>query len=220
MNTRYFTVLLFFIASLCAVAQEEEEMTKGYLFEDFQRGQVVFKNGSTSSSLFNYDLLGSKILFKNGEEVMELANPNTVSHININGRVFQHIKSDVFYEKVKAGNTDLYVLWKSSLVSEGKNAGYGTKSQTSAVDNVSHVYKNLSSNKLSSSETFKTINKNNYYVNIKGKYKQFNSLSTLANIFKNHEEEIKNGLKDEKLNFRKINDVKHAVSYCSQFVEE
>lgn len=61
--------------------------------------------------------------------------------------------------------------------------------------------------------------KNSYFLKIKGKFQKFNSFDSLAKIFKKHELEIKEQLKESNFDFKNIEDVKKAVEYCSQFVE-
>ena len=206
--------ILLCILPIFAMAQDKEN--EAYLFNKFEKGVALYKGGNQIQSFFNYDLISGKIVFKDGNTVMELANPELFDQISVGDRVFKYIKGETFYEKVDINNLDLYIEWKSQLISQGKNVGYGS-SQSSAVNDVSHLSQNGSTYNLNSSEKFNLIPKNSYYVQLKGKYKRFNSAKSLAKLFKNHEDEILKYIDSEKIKFDSEEDIKKAVVFCSQF---
>ncbi len=217
MKSKYFAIITLFFIPLYLIAQENSN--DRYLFEKFENGRAFFKNGSASHSIFNYDLVDQKILFKDNNEILELADPSSIIYINIDGRTFEHIKNETFYEKISYDKTDLYINWKSTKISEGKNAGYGGKSQTSSVANITRVNREGGTHKLKSGEEFNLQSNNTFYLKIDHKLKRFDSLNSFAKLFKRYEEQIKAGLKNENLDFRNIEDVKKAVQYCQQYVK-
>ncbi len=222
MKNKHFTILCLILLPILSYAQDDSGSK--FLFEKFEKGKVIYKKGSTTTASFNYNILTGKMVFMGDNNViMELANPSLISFININDRVFEHIKNDEFYEKVKLNSETLplYIKWHSSFIAKGKTGAYGMRS----VNNSSTEMKNINQDfnghtpDLVLGKDVVKLPKNSYFLKIKGKFQKFNSFDSLAKIFKKYEFEIKEQLKELNLDFKNIEDVKKAVEYCSQFVE-
>lgn len=209
---------LLFIFSFSVLYAQDEENQSAFLFEDFEEGVATYKNGSGVAGLFNYNLLDGKIMFLDDGEVMELATPNEFSNIKINGRTFVNVKNGVFYERVTCGSTSLFVWWKFQAISKGKNAGYGSTSQTSAITNVAALESPGSYYRLKSSEKFDWVDKSSYQLYIDGKYRSFNSAKSFIKLFKKHENEISAYIDEEKIDFKNLDDIKKLVGFASQFI--
>lgn len=220
MKNVYLILSVFLFFSLHSFAQSEDQDPR-FLFNKFEKGKVVFKKGGASLSMLNYNLLLSKFVFLSEDKaIMELGNPSLVSYIDINGRIFEQVKDSEFYEKMKAdsANLHLYVKWSSSLMSQNKKSGYGvnpnaSSNSSSDVDYDGHSFKSKVNKDI-------VLNaKNSFFIKLDGKFQKFNSADSLAKLFKSNETEIKKYLKDQKLNFKDIDDIKKAVEYCSQYKE-
>ena len=202
-------------------AQEKKHET--FLFENFEKGIAMYTNGKQVFSFFNYDVRNGKILFMNDDVLMELANPDVVSYIRIDNRFFVHIKGDTFYERIPAGNSNLFVNWKYQFLSKGKDAAYGVSSHATSATSVSIIEEysiSYSGNfhEMKSNEKFSIVNKSKYYVSINGKFKNFNSAKSFIKLFKQNEKEISEYIKIEKIDFNDFDDLIKVVSFASQFV--
>ncbi|MDR2948408.1 MAG: hypothetical protein LBV71_04290 [Prevotella sp.] len=213
--------LLFFILPVLILAQTQGDFEKRYIYDQFTSGRVVYKDGGGSNGLFNYDTVLERLLFVSEDKILEISNPSDVAFVKIDDRTFEHIKGGIFYEKILVNNDNaFYIQWKSKLKSKGKKEGYGMTSNTSAVTSWEDVYTGHSPVvKLNVNEDLFVDSNNSYYLKIKNSYKKFYSLDSLAKLFKGREEEIKGYLKDQNLNFKKLNDIKKAIEYCSQYME-
>ncbi|MFV0419895.1 MAG: hypothetical protein ACK5KT_14340 [Dysgonomonas sp.] len=210
--------LLFFLLmfSLASFSQQNKEF---YLFNEFQMGKLIYKSGATTEGYFNYNTEKDRLLFLDADStIMELLNPAVVSGVYINDRYFEHIKNGLCYEIIKVGEAVLYVRWHSVAISQGKTGAYGMQYNTSSIENYSTVSSPSGVAKLSINIQYNAKYKNIYYVKVKGKLQSFTSLNSLAKIFKNHQNEIKDAFKDENLNFENLDDVKKAVAYCAQYM--
>lgn len=221
MKSRFYIFLCVILFPLFLVAQEE--LDQRYLFDKFEKGRVVYKKGGVSGALFNYNILTGKLVFLGDDAtIMELANPSLISTVDIGGRIFEQVKGSDFYEKIKLSSEDLplYIKWHSSLVTKGKTGAYGIKSvNTSSVEKASLNQDNDS--RIFELKVDKDIvmnPKNTFFLKIDNKFKKFSSVDSLAKLFKN-ENEIKEYLKSQKLDFKNIDDVKKAVEFCSQFMK-
>jgi hypothetical protein len=122
----------------------------------------------------------------------------------------------MFYEKVNAGHDAFfYIRWHSTLLSNGKAGGYGTRSSTSAIDNIGQINGNSGLYKLKVNEEYNATPHNSYFLKVRNSFKSFSSADTLAKLYKGHTEEIKEYAKAENIDFNNPEDVKKAVAYCA-----
>jgi len=219
MKTKNYVLLLLIILPILGFAQTKEKKN-GFLFENFTQGTMVYKEGATSKSKFNYHVGLEKMLFLNNEnKILQLANPSIVNHIKIGDRIFEHIKDGIFYEKISVNNLLLYIRWHSKMTSKGREGAYGTKSHTSSTGYLDRITDKGETFELNSNEEFEMESLNFFFLKINNKFQRFSSVDSLAKLFKNHKEEISKYLKEQNYNFKDIEDVKKAVQYCSQFIE-
>jgi hypothetical protein len=202
-----------------AMAQKEEYT--GFLFDKFEKGKIVYKKGDKiTESNFNYETIMEKMLFMLPDStLLELAIPDIVDVIEIEGRTFEHMKDGMFYEKVEAGTGFLYIRWKSKVISEGKPGPYGTKPGTAHIENISQTTSMGSIYGLKLNEDFKVEPNNIYYLKADNKFKRFDSFDSLAKQFKKHKNEIKAYVKQENLSFKNTEDIEKAVAYAFQLTE-
>lgn len=218
MKNKYLILSLFFslfFVSLELQAQEDNV----YIFDEFKNGKAVYKNGAVVYAKLNYDPLNQRMLFLSPSDnaLLEIVNPSDISYINIEGRMFEQIKGNLFYERINYNNFIFYIQWRYKAVSEGKPSGYGMTSTTSAITSVSVINKEGRTIPLNVSEKFNYKPDNFYYIKINNTHKRFSSPDSLAKLFKVHKEEIKKYIKENKLDFDNPEDIKSAVEYCSQY---
>ncbi|MBN9300836.1 MAG: hypothetical protein KH100_11470 [Dysgonomonas mossii] len=218
MKNKYLLLSLFFSlfwVSLELQAQEDNV----YIFDEFKNGKAVYKNGAVVYAKLNYDPLNQRMLFLSPSDnaLLEIVNPSDISYINIEGRMFEQIKGNLFYERINYNNFIFYIQWRYKAVSEGKPSGYGMTSTTSAITSVSVINKEGRAIPLNVSEKFNYKPDNFYYIKINNTQKRFSSPDSLAKLFKVHKEEIKKYIKENKLDFDNPEDIKSAVEYCSQY---
>jgi len=211
-NIIFFILFFWFTGNLYS----QNENNYLLLFDDFQQGVAMLKSNKKSTNLFNYELATGKVLFKNNNDIMELADPESINFIKIGDRIFEHIKGNEFYEKIDVGDIDLYIHHRGSLLSKGKNVGYGARSQTSSTEGINMITNSEGRvTKLNVDEEFEIKRKNTYYLKIDGKFKRFNSLNSFAKLFKGYETQIEESLKNEKLNFNDTDDIIKAINIAN-----
>ena len=103
MKTRliFFLILIFNLQGI--TAQEKRIL----LFENYEKGTVLFKNKTQTHASFNFDAANDKIMFMQGNEEMILTNINIIDTIYISSRKFIPIKN-------------IYVEWRSVCTLEFK----------------------------------------------------------------------------------------------------
>ena len=108
---------------------------------------------------------------------MEFEYPADVLQVTIDDRFFVNSQKGPFYEQIPAGNDFYYIQRQARLISEGKGAGYGGSSSTSAITNIGKV-KGAGGNyvTLKLDEKFAVKMDSSYYLKIKNKFKRFSSV--------------------------------------------
>ncbi len=203
------------------IAQQSIELKNGLLFPQFKEGTVMYKNGSSISARMNYNTIDEEMLFIGQDGIiMALADANTVGSIifSSENRRFIPSKGDAFYEVINLeGDHQFFIDWKSKLISQGKSLGYGGNSSTAAVTDIGSVSgRGAEYARLASGEKFETSTTRSFYIKVKSSYKRFSDAKSLAKLFKGHETEIQEYVKENKTIFSNFTDVKGVLNYCYQ----
>lgn len=207
------SLTLFFLLSFLSLSAQQEYYK--FLLDNFGKGKIVYTNSGTREAILNYETVSENMLFMlQDSTIWELAEPEKIALIYIGDRVFEYVNKGIFYERIKIGNEFMYVRWKSSVISRGKEIGYGMVSATGAVDIADQAFGGGTLSELKSTEKFEAVSRNMYYLKIKNKFKSFNSFNALAKLFKKHETEIKRYVETENLNFNEVKDIEKTVNYA------
>ena len=134
-------VLISCIIGVSAYAQPEKVELTHYLFPDFTEGIVLMKTGSRSKALLNYNALTEEMVFENNGQKRAIAE-HEVSQIDtvfIKDRKFI-VLNGKFVECLYQSGWDLYAEYKCRVREPGKASGYGTTSETAAVESYSSLH--------------------------------------------------------------------------------
>jgi hypothetical protein len=216
MKTKVFCIL-FSLLPLLVSAQNDTDTLKTYMFDKFELGRVNYKNGTLTNSFLNYNFVFGKIMFKQDNIDYELANVSDIAYISIGNHLFFRIRSDVFCERFIIDAMELYVYWKYQARSAGKKGAYGTTSHTSSITSVSQFTQDGRTYNLQTGEKPSLSTDNTYYIYLNNKYNRISSAKSLAKLFKNNQEEIKDYCRQEKINFTNFEDIKKVISFCGKF---
>ena len=197
---------------------KSEEISNGLLFPEYQKGDVYFKNHTVVKSLLNYETLTKEMLFKQNDQVLALGLTETIDSVVIANRVFVNYEKSEFFEKVSIGNGDLYIEYISSLISVGKQAGYGGYSQVSNVKSIGRMSSTdggttYQPNELSLNEKYNAKTHTSFWIRRDGKFIALGSQNQFFKAFPNKKQEIKSYLIDHKINYESMNDVKSLLNY-------
>ena len=83
-----------------------------YLFKEFTQGSVALKNRTFVKTTFNYDTLHDKLLYMDGDQIMELSDYSDVQSVFIGERMFIP-QGKSLYEVVDLGESPskLLIRW-------------------------------------------------------------------------------------------------------------
>ena len=140
--------LFFCLASSFAQKNESITINEGqqlssivYLYDDFSKGDVIFKSGARATPLLNYNMLTKLIQFKDERGItMDIDNPDDIVSINLNGSTYIYGKNgyiqyvNLYGDVILAKQT--YLLLRDILAKSGYGGQLGTTSAASSISNV------------------------------------------------------------------------------------
>jgi hypothetical protein len=217
MKKELITVCIFVFIILFTA--KSEEITNGFLFPEYQKGNVYFKNHTVVGSLLNYETVTKEMLFKQDDQVLALGLTQTIDSVVMAGRVFVNYEKCEFFEKVSIGNGDVYIQYISTLISVGKQAGFGGYSQVSNVKSIGRMSttdggETHQSGELSSNEKFKAKTHFSFWIKSEGKLIIISSQKQALKAFPNNKQKIQSYFIDHKINFESLDDVTGLLNFC------
>ena len=135
-----FLSLLFLFVSLFVYAQECTT-TWPYLYSDFSEGKVYYKSGNTESKFMNIYILGNKLHFIEGENIVELKSANNIAKIEILKERYLPFE-EKFYQIISEGDQGGYLalLATGDLTALQDNSGaYGSSSNSMSTNSLSSL---------------------------------------------------------------------------------
>lgn len=217
--------LAFMLLSLqSAIAQESNTLRTnqlkntlpGFLNQKYEVGSVYFKDGSVVNALLNFNRLTNQVYFiSKNNETMVLANPEKVYMVSI-AKDTLFIDGTIVFRKISEYGAAPNLFARQEIKYVGKeNVGpYGSYSEVSTVNAASTYstddqitkYLNLDENSLYKVTNFYYLNDgaNNFYP-VKKKH--------LKKIFPQHEKEINDFIKTEKIDLDKKDDLMKLLQY-------
>lgn len=133
--------LLYLLLILClsetySIAQNTNS---DYLFEEFQHAIVVYRNGRHYMANLNYNLTSDRFLFIDAQDnntLKEFDDARQIAMVRIGERTFLMTRSGKAQEIIQA-DPQIVVEYKGKVRKEGKNVGYGGRSEIASVDVIS-----------------------------------------------------------------------------------
>ena len=121
---KYFIVILL---AVCATAMAQEKRV--YFYADFVKTNILYKNGAKNVAKANYDVANRKVMFMQGEQLMELLAPETIDTLYMGGSRWVY-KNKQFCEVIdREDGNRLLVGWHITKVHEGYEGALGSISQ-------------------------------------------------------------------------------------------
>ena len=217
MKKELITISIFLF--LMSFSIKSEEITNGFLFPDYQKGNVYFKNHTVVGSLLNYETVTKEMLFKQNDQVLALGLTQTIDSVVIANRVFVNYEKCEFFEKKSIGNGNIYIQFISTLIPDGKQAGFGGYSQVSNVKSIARMTttdggETHQSGELSANERFKAKTHFSFWIKSEGKLIIISSQKQALKAFPNNKQKIQSYFIDHKINFESLDDVTGLLNFC------
>lgn len=208
------TCLLSMVFTLSVHAQGGESE---YLFKDFQQSLVYYKDGRVFKVKLNYSLARNAFMFidENDKNNVKLfAEPEMVRVLKIDNRTFQLTPKGLAQEHL---NQDPYlaVTYRGRSRPQGKQVGYGGRSETASVDSYSSIQSAGHIFKLETEKIIIADVQKRYTTKRNGKEKAFETSKQFLKLYpKEQQETIQKYIKTQKTDFDDPQQVLELVKYA------
>lgn len=195
------------VAVLLLLAITASAQSPIYLFKDYTDGSVALKNRTFVRTKLNMDTFHDKLLYMDGDNIMELDDFSDVSAVYIGDRTFIPYGKSL-YEVIDLGsNTSLLIKWHQKKNSLGKKGAYDQYTHASSTTSIDPNYHSPSVFQRGGEEVFQTISENSYAIMIGGKVKKFTDRRSFLKIFPDKKEVIEEYINAENILFNNPDDV-------------
>jgi hypothetical protein len=217
-NLRLLFFFLIISASLSGISQTATQKLPQFLFPEFTNGIVKLKNGNTYSAPLNYNLVDEELIFSQNGVYRTPDKPEEIDTV-----IIKNIKlvpvNKVFYEVLTKGTVTLLIQHKSKYASVGTATAYGLTSQTNAPITITTVRTGNQVRNLEMPDNVQVTASNLYWVRIKDVYSKFTSERQFLKIFPKYESELKEYIKQNKLDIKSSDDLIRLGVFCNQLVK-
>lgn len=217
---KYFTCLT--ILYLCTLfTASAQQFSRIFLFDDFTEARIKFRNGSQTVVSLNYDASNKTMLFRQGEELMEVTNTSTVDTVSVGDRRFIPAEKG-FYEVVSLNNGTVFVDWLLKDVNVGSKGALGAITQGSVHNlqmsnlglNSTEMYTPYKQQKLGSADVYRRKSDNTYYINKENKLVRLKTLKQVVKAFPAYKDDINTFAKENDIDMKNPHDVLVILDYC------
>lgn len=187
-----------------------------FLLNSFHKGIAYFNNGGKSEAKYNYNVVYDKVCFIKNDQIYEISNHSELDSIKINNLTL-YCFDEKNYELIVPGEIKILLYRKANFSSPAPEGAYGTSSNTASVSRKTSLYTGKG---LYGGENVNIQNKSDSEIPIVKKYYfQVGDELILATknqvnkYYKNNKTEIKEFIKENKIDFQDINGLKSLISF-------
>ncbi len=208
---KHFVICLSFLLTLNVVANAQQRY---FLFPDFVKGRIEFYDHSHAVVLLNFDALEQKVLYRDGDNLMEMTNLPMVKIMQVDDRAFV-VKEGLLCEVLDRPGGPVLVNWRFRQVNKGSKGAMGIPTQgkveamrispydftavdASNPDLVQGTYL---------ADVWGKENANIYFISVGGKTYRLRSERDLLKKFPAQAPQMKAFIKAHHLSFYKLEDV-------------
>jgi hypothetical protein len=214
------SLLLLFPCLTDSLLQAQSDTAKyetHYVLPEFVKGTVKMKDGRTEEALMDYNKLTEEMIFEKNGRMLALDSLEKIDTVYIDARVFvPHEK--IFYELLVKGPVSLFLQHKCNLLAAGNPAGYGGTTETGAASNISFLTSTGRAYKMHLPRDYHVTDASMYWIRKNGEFSRANTTSQITGAFPEHKKEIKQFIKDHKLDLKKSEDLITLIVKCNEFV--
>jgi hypothetical protein len=206
-----------FKGSLIRAQSDTANYEVHYVLAEFVKGSVKMKDGRTEEAIMDYNKLTEEMIFEKNGRMLALDSLEKIDTVYLESRVFvPHEK--IFLELLVKGPVSLFLEHKCNLLAAGNPAGYGGTTETGAATNISILANTGRAYKMHLPRDYHVTDASLFWIRKNGEYSKANTTSQITGAFPDHKKEIKQYIKDHKLDIKKTEDLITLIVKCNDFV--
>lgn len=219
-----FTLLIVILPLNSAGQDKNGNPLPHFLFPSFKEGVVIMKDGQKFTALLNYNMIEEKMITEADGVYRYSKNPGLIDQIHLENRVF-FPAGNAFYELLSNGPVPFFLQNRCNVTPMGADVGYGAKSRSvgrtqykrfELVEVIAQygevAYMDIPPNIEITPASVFWIKKNETWEN-------FSTEKQFLKIFPEHERELKDFIKREKIKIRSRDDIIKLGNYCNELIE-
>lgn len=214
-------VLFAYLCFFSFLSMSAQQFSRIFLFDEFAKAQIKFRNRTQAAVSLNYDVANKKMLYTQGDDLMEVANIHTVDTIFVRGHKFIPV-ANVFYEVVPLKNGIVYIDWLIKDVNIGSKGALGAVTQGSVHNlqmsnlglNAVEMYTPYKQQELGSTDLYQRKSDNTYFIRRKNKFVKLKTLKQLNKAFPESKDKINTFVKENDIDMKETRDALIIINYC------
>jgi len=191
-----------------------EDSSLHYVFPTFHLATVKMKKGEPQKAMMNYNLVTEEMVFMQNDKVLALYQLNEIDTVYFDQRKFIP-EGNKFMELLYNAPLSLYILHKRTLMSTGKTAAYGGKSQLSAVSSVESLTADGTIYRLKLPGEYVTSEASQFYTKDGKKLRRFANVNQLSKIFPAKASVIHTYVKENSIDFKNKTQVMALIKFLN-----
>lgn len=214
-------VLFVYLCFFSFLSMSAQQFSRIFLFDEFAKAQIKFRNRTQAIVSLNYDVANKKMLYTQGDDLMEVTNIQTVDTIFVKGHKFIP-EANVFYEVVPLTNGIVYIDWLIKDVNIGSKGALGAVTQGSVHNlqmsnlglNAVEMYTPYKQQELGSTDLYQRKSDNTYFIRKNNKYIKFKTIKQLNKAFPESKDKINTFVKENDIDMKETRDALIIINYC------
>lgn len=213
-----FLSLLLFLGCLQTVCLAQSQTI--YMFDDFIKVKIQFKNKTKGQVMANYDAGQKRLMMRQNDMVFESTNTATIDTIFFGERRFIPAHKGLM-EVVKVPHGSVKIDWWLRDVNIGSKGALGSVTQGHVQHlqlstlglNATEMYTGYQNSRENSNEVYRRKNRNNYFIEVGGREYKLQEMKHLYKAFPDKAEKIKAYAAENKLDLRTADNALKMLDY-------
>lgn len=204
-------ILLLIFLCTCTWAWAAENRI--YFYPEFVKTKIVYKDGTQFQVIANYDVANKKVMYMQGQQLMEMVSPHLVDSIFLGGSVWVYHNYQFCEVIQREGKPQILAGWYIRKIHKGYEGAYGTSQipskKLAIIDNVgmgdiplmggadnvaNHV--NQGNGNSMNRDVWKAKNQSTYYFTKNGKEYAVKGMKSVLKAFPTKKDQIKQYVHD------------------------
>lgn len=184
-----------------------------YALPDFTAGMVVFKDGRTANAPLNISTITQKLLFISPDgEIQEVVNQNNIDRVSVKGYSFVQTSQGFVELLDMVGDVVLGCVKRVKFLESEKKGAFGTSAVTTSVTTISSISTEGQRYELAQHVNTPYTYRVTPYLGRNGKF-SYATKRYMMKCFPSKKNEIEAYLKENKVDFENMDDVRALFEY-------
>ena len=197
---------------------ESSNILPQFLFRDFTKSIVKMKDGRQLAATLNYNMVDEEMIFDQKGVYMALDKPEEIDTVYIQNRKFVPVEK-AFYEVLTKDPVAMFIQHKSRYSQKGTPTAYGMTTKTAGPSKVLSMRSGNQVRQIDLPENVDVSPATLYWVKAGDKMDKFTNERQFLKLFPDHEAELKEFIKTNKLDFKSREDLIKLGNFCNQIVK-